>query len=395
MNRKFNIYFVFVPSLFFLAGCWDSVELNDRAIELAWGIDEANDQNIKISTQIIIPSKIGGGQGNSSGGGGQGQPYFVESGIGKDTLEAVQHMQSKLSRKIFRGQRRVIVIGEKLARQGIKDLMDTYTRDPSINLLTDIFVIKEDTAENFLKTTHTLENISAVGAIKEYSQIEEQKGEGFIYFLLSAVSDGTRPTMPAIELGTATKEGEQGEEPNVKGFQIKGTGIFNKDLKLIGYLNMEEERALRWVTERLDNLTVTSSVPKENGYVSMDLTKLKSKIKPIIQGNKIKFLVTLSSSGALRENNTNLDLTQVKNVALVQRALAKQAERTVFNTISLVQKEYGIDIFGFGDALKRKDLHRWRSLKNNWDKEFANIEVSVKANLTIRKIGVTGKSLIK
>lgn len=397
MNRKLIVFFIFIPSLFFLSGCWDSVELNDRAIELAWGIDKAKDKNIKVSTQIIIPSKIGGGQGNGGSGGGQGNPYFVESGVGKDTLEAVQRMQVKLSRKIFRGQRRVIVIGEALARQGIKKILDTYTRDPSINLLSDIFVIKGGTAENFLKTSHPLENIPAVGAVKEYNQIESLKEVGFLNFLLSAASEGTSPTMPTIEFRSSsslTGEEKQEAQSNSKGFKITGTGIFNKDLKLVGFLNVEEKRALRWITGGLENLVVSTRVPKEKGYVSLDLNKLNSEIKPIIQGHKAKIFVSLSGQGVIRENNTNLDLTQIKNIALAQNALDKQAEKTVLNTITKVQKEYGTDIFGFGDAIQRKDLSHWKSLKKNWDKEFAETEVSVKVNLTVRKIGVTGKSLI-
>ena len=38
---------------------------------------------------------------------------FYRIGNGKDTHEAIQMMQTKMSREIFRGHQRVILIGEK------------------------------------------------------------------------------------------------------------------------------------------------------------------------------------------------------------------------------------------------------------------------------------------
>ncbi|MED4227092.1 Ger(x)C family spore germination protein [Neobacillus cucumis] len=381
MIRTSTIYCMIILSTFFLSACWDSQELNDRAIELGWGIDDAMNNKIQISSQVVIPSKIGGkGEG---GGGSQGKSFLVATGIGKDTLEAVQKMQAKLSRKIFRGQRRVIVIGEQLARKGIKDILDTYTRDPSINLLADIFVVKGNTAKSFLQTSYPLENIPSVGALKEYNQIGATKEVSFLNFLLSANSDGRCPIMPVV-----STDGK-------KGFQMAGNGIFNKDLKLIGFLNADEGKILRWITGDLQNTIVTSTIPNGNGTVSLDLNTVNSKIQPMTLNNKIKILVTLTGQGTIRENNTGFDLTDVKNIALVQNTLDQQAEKDVLRTITKVQKVYGTDIFGFGDAIKRKNLQQWNSLKKNWSKEFSEVEVTVKADLTVRKIGVTGPSLIQ
>ena len=50
---------ILVISLCFLTGCWDRTELNDLAIELGWGLDQAKNNKIEISAQFIIPSKWG------------------------------------------------------------------------------------------------------------------------------------------------------------------------------------------------------------------------------------------------------------------------------------------------------------------------------------------------
>ncbi|GJM70963.1 hypothetical protein HMSSN036_31790 [Paenibacillus macerans] len=61
----------------------------------------------------------------------------------------MQQMQTKLSRLVFRGHRRIIVIGEPLARKGLKDVLDTYTRDPNLKLRTDVFIVKGGTPRIF------------------------------------------------------------------------------------------------------------------------------------------------------------------------------------------------------------------------------------------------------
>lgn len=398
MSRKRIVCFILLLSLLFTTGCWDSTEVNDLAFELAWGIDKAKNKALLISAQVIIPSKITGGKsgGGSDRGGGQGKPYFVVTGIGKDSLDAVQQMQTKLSRQVFRGHRRVIVIGEPLARQGIKDVLDTYSRDPNLKLRTDLFVIKGGTAKDFLKVSYPLENIPGLGAVKEYNQMGSLKEMGFLNFLISATSEGSCPTLPVIAIDNkhASQEGEEQEnQSNENGFHIAGTGIFDKNLKLIGFLNSDESRALRWVTGNLKKLTITAVVPQEKGYVSLDVIKMGNKIKPIIQENKIKILVTLTGQGYIRENNTVLDLTETKNIDLIQKALDKHVEKSVLRTITMVQKKYGTDIFGFSDTIHRRYQNQWKLLKKNWDKEFPEAEISVQANLTVRQIGVTGPSL--
>lgn len=198
-------------------------------------------------------------------------------------------MQTQLSRQLYRGQRRVIVIGEPLAREGINEVLDTYTRDPNISLRTDMFVVKGGTAREFLKTSYPLETIPVVGVLKENAQTGVRETTGLLNFLLSANGEGRSPTLPAIGIGSTDSSktgGDHEDQSNAKGFRIVGTGILDKDLKLIGFLNMDESRGLYWVTGNLQRLMVTAFVPQEKGYVSLDVNRMGSKIQPITSGTK-------------------------------------------------------------------------------------------------------------
>ncbi|KHL93012.1 hypothetical protein QW71_26005 [Paenibacillus sp. IHB B 3415] len=399
MNRKRIVSSCLLISLLFTSGCWDSTEVNDLAIELAWGIDKGQNNDVVISAQAIVPSKISSGQSGGKDGGSQNNPFFVVTSSGMNTLDAVQQMQAKLSRQVFRGHRRVIVIGESMARHGIKDVLDTYTRDPNLKLRTDLFVVKGGTARDFLNISYPLETIPGLGALGEFDQFGTLMEMGFLHFLISASSKGTSPTVPLIKAGLnngAQVEGEhqdQSSRNDVEGFHLAGTAIFSQELKLVGFLDITEGRIMRWVTGNLQKLTISAQIPEDNGNASLEVNKLGSKIQPVIQGDHIKFLVTLTGQGAIRENNTRLDLTKMDNINLMQDTFNKHVEESVLRTITKVQKKYGTDIFGFGDSIHNENSSLWKSLKNNWDMEFSKAEVSVKANLTVRRIGVTGPSV--
>ncbi|SFB45239.1 spore germination protein KC [Cohnella sp. OV330] len=399
MSKNATACLCLMISIFFISGCWDSSEVNDIAIELAWGIDDAPNQKIRISAQAIVPSKISGGQSDVSSQASKGKPYFVLASDGMNTLDAVQRMQTKLSREMFRGHRRVIVIGESMARRGVKEIFDTYSRDPNLKLRTDIFIVKGDTAQNFLKVSYPLENIPGIGVLGEYDQIGTASREmGLLNFLLAASSDSACPALPVVAIGMDPdvpdeQQGQAQSQADREGFRIVGTAIFNKELKMVGYIDMEKARAMRWVSGNLRKMTVSETLPQGKGNVSMDVIKTKSKINSAYQGGRLKILVTLTGQGAIRENNTNLDLTKTNNISYLEKALNRHAEEVALKTITDVQKEYGTDVFGFSDAIRRKDLALWKSMEDDWKEEFQRSEVTVKANMTVRRIGVTGPSL--
>lgn len=394
MNKRRTIGFVFMVSLLFTTGCWDRTELTDRALVMGYGFDLAPNGTYIGSIQFAEASELAAGQ-TGGGGQGQGKGFYVESAAGKTVLDSTQNAQTTLSREIFASHRRVIVIGERLARHGIAKIIDEYGRNPDVRLRTDIFVVKGDTAEHFLKMSYRVERVPATGVLKMYDQIGSLKETAFLNFLIAAASESSYPTLPAVKIiyDSVSPTGQEQEDPSVKGFGMVGTAIFDKDLKLIGFLNKDGARALRWINGDLKKQMLTAFVPQGKGYVSLDLSKMGSKIQPRIQGKQIKIVITLTGQGMIRENNTDLDLKQSKNIILVQNALDQEVKTSVLKTITKVQKKYRADVFNFGDAINRTYPYRWKSLKKNWDKEFPETEILVNAQVKVPRVGLTGSSL--
>ena len=378
--------------MFTTVGCWDRKELNELVIVLGWGMDIMSDGEIQISAQYVIPARYNGGQGDGSKG-ANGKIYSVESAIGKNIVDAVQKMQTKLPRRLFRTDSRIIVIGEELATHGIKQILDTYTRDPELKLRTDLIVVKGGTAKDFLQVSSPLESIPALAANKEHQVVGGTMDNALRDFLIASTTEGVSATIPAVELITNTtllNEQKQGEESNKQIFVMAGTSIFSKDIKLVGFLNMDEDRVLQWVTGNLKKENLIVVAPQGLGNFSVDVINMDSKIQPEIEGETIKINVTLTGEGTIIENNTKLDLSRPKNLTLVQNVFNHETQKSILKIITKVQKNYGTDVFGFGETVHRKYPYLWKELQKNWEEEFKRTEVSVEMNLKIKGTGLTG-----
>ncbi|MEH7418448.1 Ger(x)C family spore germination protein [Neobacillus drentensis] len=392
MTISRRVFFLLLIVTLFTTGCWDRRELNDLAIVLGWGMDLNKDGNLVSSAQIVVPAKLGSSGGGGKGSASAGQGYFLESATGKTATDTSQNMQTKLSRKIFASHRRVIVIGEDLARNGLAKMTDEFSRNPEVRLRTDLFVVRGSTAQEFLSIPYQLESIPALAPLKIQERISGRASSTYKEFLVEANSEGSNATLPMVEIINSAAKGDAGQVPS-KTFRVRGRAIFNNNLQMIGSLTPSEVRNRFWVRGELMENTLTVYVPEGKGTISFVGRKYKSKIKPLLQGNKIRFTIFLSGKGVIKENNTNLDLKNPSHLKAVERALNQNVPKDVSQTIVHVQKDYKADIFGLGNAFHRKYPMKWKKIKANWQNEYSEADVVVKADLTVDQVGLTGPSL--
>ncbi|WP_274652968.1 Ger(x)C family spore germination protein [Paenibacillus humicola] len=388
------VHILLMLSLLVLPGCWDRKELNDIAIMLAFGVDLAKNGQYRGTAQFAVPSKLA----PSEGGGTKENAFFTESGMGKTIYESTDFLQSKLSRSWFAGHRRASVFGEEMARHGLSELLDAYSRTPEIRMRSDMFVVKGGTAEQLLKLPYPLDRIPAIAYVKIHESLGVSSTLMMRDFLLAATSDGRSPILPALEILPGAKpktesDGDgQSKDPDGK-VKIAGSAVFNKSLKLVGYINNKESVTRRWIMGELRAANLTVPVPDE-GTVVLRTSRLKSRVTPILSKDGVAFKVSLSGQGMIVENNTKLDLSLLKNVRKLEEALKKETEKQALQTIHHVQKQFKTDIFGFGDTVRRKHPYRWKTMKTRWQQIFPEAEMTVNADLKVKSVGLTGPPLM-
>lgn len=360
-------------------GCWDRTELNERALVMASGLDLESDGQWLLTDQIIVPVNLAQQQGVTR------QNFINLSAKGRNILDAGQALQTKLSRQYFLGHRRVVFIGEEVAKHGLKGVMDEYTRNPDVRLRSDIFVVKGDTAENALQVQTPLEQYPSLSIIKSRRFVGGTVGETLLTFLIPAASPTSYPTMPVVEIVPET--GASGK----KTFKFTGRAIFNKQLELVGYLNFSDANYRLWIINTLKKRQVTFFVPQAQGYATVDLSHFAGHIRTLVQNNHVHYQIMLTGQGLLRENETNLNVKDAKQLNLLNQAMEHEVTQKVTNLVTMVQKQYGTDIFGFDLALARQNPQLWKTMKSRWDVVFPNVPFSVDVNLKIKTVGLTSK----
>lgn len=363
-------------TLVFLCGCWDRRELNEVAFIAVAGIDQAPAEKLRLTGQIVLPRQLlSPSPAGGTSTGGKEKAFILATAEGETALEANRNLIKELGRRVYWDHNRVIIIGERLARQGIAPFLDIFVRTPEARLRTLLVVAKEAEIEELLAAEEkldpnlakTLENAlhwrRASGKIKDVDLKE---------FLELMGTEGSDPVASAVTLQDKT-------------LTFAGTAVFKKD-KLVGWLSDFETQGFLYAVGKKPGGIITTSFP-DGEKVVLELTRAKSKIIPEMKKNKVSFIIRTSAEGRFRETHGSANPTELANWSLLEKEMAAKMEKQIKAAVDKAQG-LGADIFGLGEVLHRKDPKAWKTLKENWAEIYPTVEVKVKVTARLREHGV-------
>ncbi|MGG1553361.1 Ger(x)C family spore germination protein [Paenibacillus ferrarius] len=373
------LHIVLLVVVLITSGCWDRKEINDLAFISGAAGDLTASGEFIISFQIAIPSA-------SKKGGGQREKFFVISASGKNATEILQKLQKKSSRMLFTAHRSVIFIGERLAKHGVKDILDIFSHDPKNRLRTYIMVVKGGEGREILQSHYPFEQVP-IEAIKEMEGMGSETAVTLRDFFISSSSEGIGPVM-----GVIAKE-EYQKESNANKLKLSGTAIF-KDFKQVGILDAQETEGLLWIRSKLKFCRITAELPEGKGNVGALLSHAKRKITSEVNGDKVKLRIELQGRGSLIENNSALDVRKRENIQLVQKVLENAVKQFVEDAVTKIKGQYQTDSLGFGQIVHRNHPRDWKVLKPHWESKLPGVEVAIDVKLTISESGMAGAQLL-
>lgn len=375
--------FILIISILLLSGCWNRIEVNDIAIVTAVGLDLLEDEKIRLTLQVAIPSKLGPTSGPTGGG---DNSTFMISDTGDTLSEAYRHLQGKLSRRIFFSHSRVLLIGEELAKKGVSHILDFYSRYHEPRMNSYIMFTKGDAFE-VIKNEPNLESVSAEET-RELTKLSVGLTVNIKEFLDMLLTEGLEPVAPKF----SSEPMEVNVENESKKTQaINGAAIF-KDDKLVGWMDDSETRGILWLRNEMDLGVITVKVPEEKGggNISCNIIRSETNIVPKIKDGKIKISVNTTSEMNVMENASELNLDDSKNIDKLQEELEKDIKERIQEVLDKAKNDLDSDIFGFGEAVYKKYPRQWNEkYKKEWNEGFSEIEVTIKPTVFVRRIGLT------
>ncbi|WP_238404387.1 Ger(x)C family spore germination protein [Paenibacillus paridis] len=390
-----------------LTGCWDRLEIEERAVVLGVSIDSVksdhsqeeegevshlnnsipapNKSLIRVAVQIALPGRIPLGPGESGGGNGPAEKtVWVIDVVGHSIDDAFMNLQQQVSSRLFFGHLRVIVVSESVAKKGLENINDYFRRNPEVRRMAWMMISK-GRAIRFMDATPKLERVPTL-------------------YLMSTLDEGSRMgKFPKDYIGifwsNLSKKGQEGFLPYVElkkeqNIEIKGLAYFRGDhlvgitkpLEIAGYLGIKgvNPAGYRVFIQPGDASTA----------IMTNTTHRKATTKVQIKDNVPHFTITISVELNIEEKLS--ENIQFNNPAILKQYEKKQEEVSLKFYTDIIKKtqEKGSDIFGFGEYVRGKKPSFWnKNVKSaeGWQKMYKDSTFDIKVSMKLRRIGMKAK----
>lgn len=372
MNKPISLFIIILLCILF-TGCWNYKEVNDIFIVAGISIDkDPGNKRFIVSAEVINVNEAT--KENTI------ESQRVESN-GDAVFEAVRNMIKLSAKKLYWSHATSIIISESVARESILPVLDWVVRDIEPRLGMNVYISKENSAKELLDS----ESIATV--IRSYElTIMADKNKDLIEIPMIEVHEllnklaapMTHPVIPAIEVVS-----NQGKATNL----LSGTAVFNKD-KLAGYLNVDDMLPYLFLTNNVNGglLEVKSNDDLKETIV-LEIFRSKTKITPKYTGNSVDFAIDIKTDVTIGEMDTPRDFISKSGRTELKKLAEESLKKDLENIFRKVQREFGLDIFGFGDIVRQKDPDTWKAIEKDWNSIFEEIDITINCDINIKNSG--------
>ncbi|WP_438448899.1 Ger(x)C family spore germination protein [Gorillibacterium sp. sgz5001074] len=365
------------------AGC-GKLELNQMALVMAVGLDKAKSGNVRVTAQIV---RTQAARGNTQGSGGvSGEPVWIVSAEGKSIFEAIRNLGRFTSRRVFWAHNRVIVIGEDLAKDGIREVVDFFTRNHELRMNTWV-VVTPGQASELVSTDTGAEPIpgDSIDRLFRFNRIVSEAPRTTIKEVGAAYL--SRSSNPVIALVKKAKHEYDMKKPSPKPkedqVELSGAAVF-RNSKMLGTLSPGESRGLLWFIEKMESSVISLPCPGEDKHtVSLEMRGNRFKVTPSYDGEQVKFRVKLHVTMDLVELGcTAPDGTESAAKSLEKGAAAKY-KGDLEGVLNKAIKVYKTDFLDLGKEFQNRYPGQWKTIRNRWQEVFAESEATVEVTAEI------------
>ncbi len=357
----------------FLSGCMQSVELKERGIVQAIGVDY-DDGFCTITLQIFNPQSTG-------------QTSFDASKLnnkviqvqGSSISDALRRATLQNGRKMFLGNNKIIVIGSETAQGGIARVLDYF--DSSHETRPGTVVLIADGRAEEIVSAQINQGIVPANAIEMVVDQSLEDGSA-VKSTLMQMSRMLQSDAKAT-YATYVKAGKDyGGEDAVA---IEGTALILGD-RMVDTFDTEETRGFLFLKESPKN-TILVVENGQVGKVSANINKSKRKIRCRIENGIPHFTVEIQVWGTLEEvvQDGGEALSQ-QGEADIENLLARKILEDTQQAMMKALRKNKMDIFDLYQVADRKDHAFWEENKENWGEMLAAMPVDIEVSVHIQRI---------
>lgn len=366
-----------------LAGCWDYRELENRAILVGLGIDELPPLKMQgkemrmyqLIAQVVEPASQGNG-GQMSSGGTQTRGYTNFIIEASSISEGVERIVTLSDRMPNLAHLQLMVLGEKVARKGINELYDYFTRFPQMRRHTEVLVLKGSIPDFF--TTPSISEPTPALHIAEMAD-NVQQTINMLQSNLGSVSKAIREKRPYILL--------QGAMNDKKQIVLNEAAVFD-DYKKIGVLSKDHIQALSILHGEIERgiLEFPCYGGKKTG---LQVLFGRTKVKPSFHNGKpyIAFQVELETE-MVEYQCLGASFDKPEQLKKLEKTLSDTMTKRLMDSVRELKTKYKADVFGLTTRLKNTP-EMYKEIKERPKEFFQQVTMDVQVKFKIRNLGNT------
>lgn len=362
MKRFSILLFLLCPLL--VSGCVQKEILDDLYIETGKAFDYVSEN--KISGTALFPI------------------YSADKSIQNGTLsaeatstrEVLEKLERRSQQPLVRGSLEVVVIGEKLAKNGIIDVGDSLQRDASVGARVYLTVAEGEAGELFKGNYGQRGNGIYLSNLIHHNITRRELPETNLHlFLFDYFQDGQTPYLPLIK------------QLSDESVAITGIALFDKD-KMVKKIPAKDLFFFKILVDKLAEGSHVIKLGNKEGRteksVEASVTSLSARHKILVKhkSDPVEVTVKVKIKGIVREY-TGKKLTTQK-VVKVEKKMKQEIEENCLRMLKEFQ-ELRIDPIGIGQYQKHGirgfDFKEWN------ESIYPRVKFKVEADVQILEAG--------
>lgn len=372
MKKKFMLI-VSLTAVLLLAGCWDVKEPQRMYYIDGIGIDYKDGQ-YEIYMQIINFANVAKSEGPTP----QAAPSEIGFAKGKTMEEAFFKLYRSIDQKVFWGHMTFILFSEDALKDANSiPVIDSFLRHRETRYQILTYVTK-DSIKDILLITPILNK--SLTASKLSNPMHTKELQTYVEpvdlrkLIISLNEPGHEVNLPLV---TINKNWETTNKPTEE-TALSGFGVVSKD-GFKGYINDGNARGIQWMFHKKTRGDVTIKLNnKEKEFLTVDLEKLSTKIKPIVKNNEVTFEAEIKLNAIINgfEGKVNTDQIREGIIKEVKKDIKKSYEAGI---------EIDVDVFRLSEHLYRKNVKAWKKVQKDGKIPLTADSLS-KVNVIVNKV---------
>lgn len=364
----------------FLSGC-NYRELDKIAITVGCGLEKVDD-GYKITVQIADTQKQGNSNSSTS-------PVRFKNYTYTDRTihEAARGILTKLPKKAYTKHMQILVIDEKIANNGINEIIDFWFREVELRNDFYVFVSKDSTPIEVLGVLTQIYPINSVG-IRNLIENNFKYLGGTVLTTFDDLTSSYISKTKEIVLPTIMVLGKDGnKKDNLESsipeslISLSETAYF-RDNKLVGYLDKKQTIYYNLVKNALKTSIISYECDKDK-FVTFEIIENKTDID--IVKNKPEVNIKVRAKGNLTSIMCEYDISKNDGIKMIEKEGSLEIKKQIDSLFKL-SKDNKTDIFSIRDIYYKHNNKYYKNI-SNYNDFFDNLKVNVDVKLNIFEKG--------